>query len=249
MNRPQKPLNPTTVQDLSNDEISELDELLEKMGPEALDVIMLDGFLCGVLAQPKFIEPATFMPYVFEPEGGKPAGSLPDDQLDRLYWLVERRYMALNRAMVEDQWFDPIIMALLDEATGEEIQGPASIDAVIPWAAGFQFAAFVFPDLAELPSDDVSLALARLFRFIPLDDESTEEEKVLRAMVEEEAPLRDLDGAIEDVVGTVLELADLGRIEKFKVTQVKRDGGKLGRNDPCHCGSGKKFKACHGKND
>ena len=85
----------------------------------------------------------------------------------------------------------------------------------------------------------MSLAWPVCSRFIPLDDESTEEEKVLRAMVEEEAPLRDLDGAIEDVVGTVLELADLGRIEKFKVTQVKRDGGKLGRNDPCHCGSGK----------
>jgi preprotein translocase subunit SecA len=22
---------------------------------------------------------------------------------------------------------------------------------------------------------------------------------------------------------------------------------KVGRNDPCPCGSGKKFKACHGK--
>ncbi|MEO1063896.1 MAG: SEC-C metal-binding domain-containing protein [Actinomycetota bacterium] len=22
---------------------------------------------------------------------------------------------------------------------------------------------------------------------------------------------------------------------------------KLGRNDPCHCGSGKKFKNCHGR--
>ena len=25
------------------------------------------------------------------------------------------------------------------------------------------------------------------------------------------------------------------------------DGKKIGRNDPCHCGSGKKFKKCHGK--
>jgi preprotein translocase subunit SecA len=24
------------------------------------------------------------------------------------------------------------------------------------------------------------------------------------------------------------------------------DGSKLGRNDPCWCGSGKKFKRCHG---
>ncbi len=30
-------------------------------------------------------------------------------------------------------------------------------------------------------------------------------------------------------------------------TQVVRTEPKLGRNDPCHCGSGKKFKQCHGK--
>jgi preprotein translocase subunit SecA len=26
----------------------------------------------------------------------------------------------------------------------------------------------------------------------------------------------------------------------------RRDTPKLGRNDPCHCGSGKKYKKCHG---
>jgi preprotein translocase subunit SecA len=30
--------------------------------------------------------------------------------------------------------------------------------------------------------------------------------------------------------------------------QVKREGSKVGRNDPCPCGSGKKFKKCHGVN-
>jgi preprotein translocase subunit SecA len=30
------------------------------------------------------------------------------------------------------------------------------------------------------------------------------------------------------------------------VRQVKRDEPKVGRNDPCPCGSGKKFKKCHG---
>jgi preprotein translocase subunit SecA len=27
----------------------------------------------------------------------------------------------------------------------------------------------------------------------------------------------------------------------------QREQKKIGRNDPCHCGSGKKFKQCHGK--
>lgn len=31
------------------------------------------------------------------------------------------------------------------------------------------------------------------------------------------------------------------------VPTIVREGPKLGRNDPCHCGSGKKFKKCHGK--
>jgi preprotein translocase subunit SecA len=31
------------------------------------------------------------------------------------------------------------------------------------------------------------------------------------------------------------------------VAQHKRDVSKVGRNDPCPCGSGKKFKKCHGK--
>ena len=29
--------------------------------------------------------------------------------------------------------------------------------------------------------------------------------------------------------------------------QVQKTKNKIGRNDPCWCGSGKKFKKCHGK--
>jgi SEC-C motif-containing protein len=33
---------------------------------------------------------------------------------------------------------------------------------------------------------------------------------------------------------------------KQVLAPVRREGPKLGRNDPCHCGSGKKLKKCHG---
>jgi len=35
--------------------------------------------------------------------------------------------------------------------------------------------------------------------------------------------------------------------QQAKHEPFKRTEKKLGRNDPCHCGSGKKFKQCHGK--
>lgn len=43
---------------------------------------------------------------------------------------------------------------------------------------------------------------------------------------------------------------DYAKNPKLKVStnQPKTQRIKLGRNDKCHCGSGKKFKHCHGKN-
>ena len=32
-----------------------------------------------------------------------------------------------------------------------------------------------------------------------------------------------------------------------KVETIRREQPRVGRNDPCPCGSGKKYKQCHGK--
>ena len=36
--------------------------------------------------------------------------------------------------------------------------------------------------------------------------------------------------------------------EQKKSTTIVHDGPKIGRNDPCPCGSGKKYKKCCGAN-
>jgi len=41
--------------------------------------------------------------------------------------------------------------------------------------------------------------------------------------------------------------ADAGPVEKAE--PVRRERPKVGRNDPCPCGSGKKYKKCHGKDE
>jgi preprotein translocase subunit SecA len=35
--------------------------------------------------------------------------------------------------------------------------------------------------------------------------------------------------------------------EEEKKKPIRRQEKKIGRNDPCPCGSGKKYKKCHGK--
>ena len=37
-------------------------------------------------------------------------------------------------------------------------------------------------------------------------------------------------------------------LEQKKSGTIRREGKKIGRNDPCPCGSGKKYKHCCGKN-
>lgn len=38
-----------------------------------------------------------------------------------------------------------------------------------------------------------------------------------------------------------------GATEESRLEPIRNTGQKVGRNDPCPCGSGKKFKACHGR--
>ena len=51
----------------------------------------------------------------------------------------------------------------------------------------------------------------------------------------------------EPVAVEELTLPDHDEAPKPAVQQVRRFGEKIGRNDPCPCGSGKKYKQCHGK--
>ena len=44
------------------------------------------------------------------------------------------------------------------------------------------------------------------------------------------------------------DLADLTEAERYRVDTIRRDTPKVGRNDPCPCGSGRKYKQCHGSN-
>lgn len=244
----------STHADLSDDEFAELDELLAET-PEPLqplDVVMLDGYLCGVLVQPVLIEPATWLPHVFDLEDQP----LPDD-LDRTWYertsaLILRRHAALNRMLAEDGWFDPLILEFDDEHPREAppegepdpLAGLSDVTlALMPWVAGFHHAALCFPDLAEMPDDAVMAALARLYRHLPAE---TGEEREVVATLDREHPLATLDDAIEELVATVADLYDLTTDERYKVETVRREAPKVGRNDPCPCGSGKKFKQCHG---
>ncbi len=255
--------SPTPSRDLTDAEFAELDELLQATPEplEALDAVMLDGFLCGVLVQPVLLEPAQWLPWVFDPDGQPLPDTADAAWRSRTQQLVLQRHAALNRAMAEDGWFNPLILELDEQADAEAAESgvdtqpaeaanaafealPPVSQALMPWVTGFLMANEQFTGLSDMPDDAVHVALARLYRHLPAE---TDEERELVATLDREQPLASMDDAIEELVVTVADLWDLTQKSRYHVETIKRDTPKLGRNDPCHCGSGRKFKACHGK--
>jgi uncharacterized protein len=238
------------AQDLTPKEFDELDELLAATPGEleAMDVAMLDGYLCGVLVQPDLLKTEDWLPPVFDSE----SRPLPDDTdpawLSRVTQLIERRHGALRKAMAEDQWFDPIVLQMDGDSEPDPDPAFAALPdyskPLVPFASGFITALNAFPNgLLSLTDEAAEAAMDRVARHLPSSDE---EERAAMAELDAEIPLKDLDAAVEDLVLAIVELDALTEPERYKVETIKREEPKVGRNDPCPCGSGKKFKACHG---
>ena len=252
------------ARDLSDDEFRELDDLLAQL-PEPLvplDSVLLDGFLCGVLVQPVPIEPAAWLPYVFDADAQALPATLDAALHERIVALALRRHAALNRALLEGAGFDPLLLAEDDEgdaagAPPAEAGADGGTDGeadprdrvpvvsrpLLPWVIGFEVADVAFPHLTEIDDDAVDLALARIYRHLPAD---TDEQREVNAALDLDLPLDSVDDAVEELVAAVSDLADLTRDARYAVDTVRRDAPKVGRNEPCPCGSGKKYKRCHG---
>jgi preprotein translocase subunit SecA len=76
--------------------------------------------------------------------------------------------------------------------------------------------------------------LKTLFRMEPMNEEQMEEERRRRAE------------AFRKRFQLSAAAASAAEAGEAKPQTVKNAAGKVGRNDPCPCGSGKKYKKCHG---
>jgi uncharacterized protein len=144
--------------------------------------------------------------------------------------------------------FDPILFDVEDEA-GNAPSGRDAIAALEPWASGFAAALQAFPALDDAAENDADIAeaLTLIFRHLPAPDDTSAEERAAyereQRVLEDEVPIADLDEALDLVVGSVLRIDEAVHPRRPQV----RETPKVGRNDPCPCGSGRKYKACHGR--
>jgi preprotein translocase subunit SecA len=108
----------------------------------------------------------------------------------------------------------------------------------------------LFGALLDRVRDDVVKVLMNVR--IQTQEEIQQAEQQIEAESERRAELAraqhaEFSPGVGDEPAEVGEAVMLAEDEQSKQQPFKRFGDKIGRNDPCPCGSGKKYKQCHGK--
>nr|WP_295773483.1 UPF0149 family protein [Rhodoferax sp.] len=194
-----------------------------------------------------------------EPEAG---GSFADEaQRAQFLQIWDQRWaevlMALDtpiESLEDETAYHPEVMdvrgAMAELTDAERAELP---DEALPafgqvWALGFMYVVEAWPDEWAEPSDkkaakwhDVAL------QSVVALTEDDEGEPELSPFSEDGPPSMSTDrlNAFADAVWSVYDLREIWRGIGPRVEALRR-ADVPGRNDPCYCGSGKKYKKCHG---
>ncbi len=190
-----------SVEPLDDDDVARLQSLLAALPAplEPLDVMALDGYLCGVLLQPRPIPASAWLCHVLDVDG-RPLP--PGLDTAELWSLVQRRHAELRDAIDRRDWFDPWILPPEDE------QAPVA-QAVLPWLAGFATALELFPELMAIDDPELLEPLALLY--LHFDPADLEDADALLALIETLEPPAGLDEAVQDIVRALMLIADVSR--------------------------------------
>lgn len=222
---------------LDDEDFEALEELLtsDVVPEDCMNLEMLDGFLAGVLLSPQRIAPEEWLRCVWSAHGDEVSfGS--GSQMQCAIRLVKAYYNELATTLGEPEGWEPFCYA---SAEGE---GPAIGEE---WIEGFAQGLELWPEdwdaaAPEGLSEKVGDALEALMA--PWVDEAA-------AQADDETRLQWLEDAMEAVTRVfalwrshgLAQVALLG-VEAPSVSAKSA----VGRNDPCPCGSGKKYKKCCG---
>lgn len=179
-------------------QIRQLQEQLDRVPAplQPLDVSAIDGFLCAVLLQPEPVQARDWQRWIIDVEGrAAPSGF----DVGRIRTLLQRRHAALQRAIAQRQWFDPWIF---------ELDGAATVsECVLPWVAGFAAALEQFPALGGI--DDAQLLEPLALLYLHFDADDLDDADALLQLIDTLEPPADLAEAVQDVVRSVMLLADV----------------------------------------
>jgi uncharacterized protein len=229
---------------LDDNEIERLGELLDlhAVANGGMNMEALDGFLSALAVGPETIPVAEWQPLVWGEQPAAFAGTAESDEAQRL--LLGHWNGCVARVKWQGEELPEALSPLLWLPEDPDAPQPDELDVGSDWADGFFTAVELRPDAWQgwLDSQDwIDEILEYLERLAS---------GVVLAEHEGDPPVQITFKERMEIIASLPDmLADLFqyRAESQKPrAPVRRDPGKQDRNAPCACGSGKKYKHCHG---
>lgn len=218
---------------LNDAEMDELSEILDS-APEAMNLEMMDGFFAALICSPEMLMPSSFLPFVlgeeYEPE--------TLDEAEKSSCFILRHWNSVVSQLKDEDVFFPVIF---------EEDGVISAN---DWAVGFmtglelggdgwgilfnddEHAGTLIPILALYHEDDPDPEM----RTEDIDDE--QREKLIAGIAV----------GVPAIYKYFEPYRTMGLSGNSYGATYKRTSRKIGRNEPCPCGSGKKYKKCCRRN-
>ncbi len=219
---------------LSDDELDRLDDFLYRVeSPQAMNLERLDGFLCALVAGPEVVMPSEYWPVVI---GQDPADETTEPPLEsaeharEIMGLILRHWNGIARTLNAGDIYPPLVMSGEDGVTrGND------------WAKGFLEGFALRRDSWQefLSDDDVAGAIIPMFALAHENDPDPELRFDTPTPEERENLLIHMTAGLVQIHRYFA--AKRGHVP---LKPLLRGTPKVGRNEPCPCGSGKKFKHC-----
>jgi uncharacterized protein len=230
---------------LSDEELDELDQFLtsDATADEAMPLSVLDGYLTAIVIGPTTVMPSRWMPGVWDPSGQHAPEFETIDQAQRITSLIFRHMNGIVwRLQHNPDSFDPVIdVVAYENGAHESLDGEA-------WSFGFmQGVALTRSEWQPVFDDPTAFgALRPIFLLGAETDElANDEESLTRWPAQREWLTKRISSSVAAIYRFWLPQRKADH-EQTMGTMPSRHRPKVGRNDVCPCGSGRKFKKCCG---
>jgi uncharacterized protein len=221
---------------LTEAEFALLDDFLtnEEAPSDAMDTTMLDGFLAAVASGPNLVMPDQMLRWVWDTENGEESPEFTSNKhAQTIVGLIMRHYQYVNGAL-NDKAYVP---RMVDQ----------NIEA---WCAGYYVA--IAADMAAWAP--LLIAQPKMLSTILLFGTTDGEEIIEKQRLTDQGRNAAVNSLVESARAIHAYWLDQRRqaLNRGEVPgimprrQPARAPVKVGRNEPCPCGSGKKYKHCHG---